>query len=359
MRPCPADARRPVRLIGLSAGHLVATAGVLPLFPEDRKQRTLTEARDRLRDRFGETVLLPAGVLQLFSTMSAPLFPVIPDPPPRPLRSAASPIWIGTSGYSFDDWTGPFYPEGTPKGKRLDYYATQFPCVEINSTYYGIPHPAVMAKLAAKVPDGFEFTAKAFEAMTHRRAQTPELYGQYLEALDPLRAAENSMVSSSSFPAPSGTKGEPRPSRFPAPSPARSRPLGQGYRHDSWDRPEVYRFLRDLRLGFIAVDEPRLPGLFPPVAQVTSDVAYVRFHGRNAVNWYNGTTHGRVDRGSGGGHTNHSDWDYTLAELEEWSGRIREMAARARKAYVFFNNCYMGRAVRSARLMKGLLQPGA
>lgn len=62
----PADARRPVRLIGLSAGHLVATAGVLPLFPEDRKQRTLIEARDRLRDRFGETVLLPAGVLRLF-----------------------------------------------------------------------------------------------------------------------------------------------------------------------------------------------------------------------------------------------------------------------------------------------------
>ena len=94
-------------------------------------------------------------------------------------------------------------------------------------------------------------------------------------------------------------------------------------------------------------------------AQVTSDVAYVRFHGRNAVNWYGGTTHGRVDRGSGGGHTDRYDWDYTLAELEEWSGRIREMAARARKAYVFFNNCYMGRAVRSARLMKGLLQPGA
>lgn len=291
--------------------------------------------------------------------MSAPLFPVIPDPPPGPLRSAASPIWIGTSGYSFDDWTGPFYPEGTPKGKRLDYYATQFPCVEINSTYYGIPHPAVMAKLAAKVPDGFEFTAKAFEAMTHRRAQTPELYGQYLEALDPLRAAGKFNGVILQFP---GAFRNEKENRAHLGFLRRHLPgvdLWAEFRHDSWDRPEVYRFLRDLRLGFIAVDEPRLPGLFPPVAQVTSDVAYVRFHGRNAVNWYNGTTHGRVDRGSGGGHTDRYDWDYTLAELEEWSGCIREMAARARKAYVFFNNCYMGRAVRSARLMKGLLQPGA
>lgn len=62
----PAATRPPVRLIGLSVGHLVGTAGVLPLFPADRKQRNLVTTRDRLRDRFGETVLLPAGVLRLF-----------------------------------------------------------------------------------------------------------------------------------------------------------------------------------------------------------------------------------------------------------------------------------------------------
>ena len=62
----PTGERPPVRLIGLSAGHLVGTAGALPLFPADQKRRTLVEARDRLRDRFGETVLLPAGVFRLF-----------------------------------------------------------------------------------------------------------------------------------------------------------------------------------------------------------------------------------------------------------------------------------------------------
>jgi uncharacterized protein YecE (DUF72 family) len=50
---------------------------------------------------------------------------------------------IGTSGYSYQDWKGPFYPEKLPKGKMLDYYAQYFDTVEINSTYYRIPHPAV------------------------------------------------------------------------------------------------------------------------------------------------------------------------------------------------------------------------
>ena len=60
----------------------------------------------------------------------------------------SGPVRIGTQGWNYDAWVGPFYPEGTPKGKRLDVYVQHFPCVEINSTYYGIPNPAVMARSA-------------------------------------------------------------------------------------------------------------------------------------------------------------------------------------------------------------------
>lgn len=261
------------------------------------------------------------------------------------------PILIGTSGYSFDDWTGPFYPAGTPKGKRLDFYATQFPCVEINSTYYGIPHPAVMQSLAAKVPPGFEFTAKAFEAMTHRRSQDPDLYLRYLDAIAPLRDAGK--FHGVIFQFPWAFRNE-RDNRAHLAFLRRSFPgldTWAEFRHDSWNRPEVFRFLRDLGLGFIAVDEPRLPGLFPPVADVTNNVAYLRFHGRNAATWW------ADQRGTGArsGHTDRYDWDYTTAELSEWVAKVRDLAARARKSYLFFNNCYMGRAVRSARLMSGLL----
>ena len=69
-------------------------------------------------------------------------------------------IVIGTSGYSFDDWQTVFYPPGLPKGKRLDFYKEHFNAVEINSTYYRIPHSAVFYNIAKKVGDEFEFIIK-------------------------------------------------------------------------------------------------------------------------------------------------------------------------------------------------------
>jgi len=77
-------------------------------------------------------------------------------------------------------------------------------------------------------------------------------------------------------------------------------------------------------------------------ACATGDTGYVRFHGRNAATWWNG------------GHRRY-DWEYTESELGEWLDRIRQLAAETDKTYVFFNNCYMGRAVKSARLLRRML----
>jgi len=257
------------------------------------------------------------------------------------------PILIGTSGYSFDDWEGSFYPPGTPKGKRLDHYVQHFPCVELNSTYYRIPHPAVMVRLEEKTPAGFEFTIKANEAMTHRRSRDPEVYRSFLACLEPFQRADKFHGVLLQFPWAYRNDEPGRAHLAWLRQALPSMPLWVEFRHVSWDRPEVYRFLEDLNLGFISVDEPALPGLFPPVSHVTNDVAYVRFHGRNAASWWGRDGHDRYD------------WDYSREELSSWVGRIREMAARARKTYVFFNYCYMGRAVTSARLMKGLLSGNA
>lgn len=268
------------------------------------------------------------------------------DEPAVPMRidTESGPILIGTSGYSFDDWEGPFYPRGTPKGKRLDFYVTHFPCVEINSTYYRIPNPAVMARIEQKTPAGFEFTVKANGAMTHRGSRDPSVYREFLECLEPIRRSDKLRGLVFQFPWAFRNGAEQRRHLSFIRSALPDLPIWIEFRHDSWDRPEVYRFLQDLRVGFIAVDEPALPGLFPPVAEVTSETAYIRFHGRNAASWWGKDGHDRYD------------WDYSRKELGEWVDRIRQMAARARKTYVFFNNCYMGRAVRSARLMSGLLR---
>lgn len=256
------------------------------------------------------------------------------------------PILIGTSGYSFDDWEGPFYPPGTPKGKRLDFYVRHFPGVEINSTYYRIPHPAVMAKLEEKAPPGFEFTLKANEAMTHRRSRDPALYDSFRSCLEPLQRGGKFHGVILQFPGSFRNERENRAHLAFLRQALPGMDLWVEFRQAGWNRPEVFRFLEELNLGFIAVDEPDLPGLFPGTARVTNDLAYVRFHGRNAANWW------------GRGEGDRYDWDYSRSELEGWIGRIRDMAARARKTYVFFNNCYMGRAVRSARMMEGLLRGG-
>jgi uncharacterized protein YecE (DUF72 family) len=80
----------------------------------------------------------------------------------------------------------------------------------------------------------------------------------------------------------------------------------------------------------------------PPVAVATTDTGYVRFHGRNAATWWQG------------GHERY-DWDYSPPELSEWLDRLRQLAAETDRTYVFFNNCYMGRAVKSARILRRLL----
>ena len=100
--------------------------------------------------------------------------------------------------------------------------------------------------------------------------------------------------------------------------------------------------LADLNVGFCAVDEPALPGLFPNRTFLVGDVAYVRFHGRNGGDWWTG------------GPLRY-DYNYIEAELNQWTGLIREMAAKAKQTYIFFNNCHAGHAVLNARMMEELL----
>ncbi len=100
--------------------------------------------------------------------------------------------------------------------------------------------------------------------------------------------------------------------------------------------------LSGLRVGFCSVDEPSLAHLFPRRAVLVGKVAYVRFHGRNAGDWWSGGPR-------------RYDYAYNRGELEPWAAVIQEMAGRAERTYVFFNNCHAGHAVLNARMMEELL----
>ena len=98
-------------------------------------------------------------------------------------------LCIGASGYSYPDWTGAFYPKGLPQRDFLKYYASQFPVVEVNATYYRIPPPRSFEIMAAKTPPGFMFVVKGHQDMTHRYSRDPSVYASFLEAIQPLETA--------------------------------------------------------------------------------------------------------------------------------------------------------------------------
>jgi uncharacterized protein YecE (DUF72 family) len=115
--------------------------------------------------------------------------------------------------------------------------------------------------------------------------------------------------------------------------------------------------LREQRIGYCAVDEPRLAGLIPPLTLLTTEDAYIRFHGRNAANWWKGSHAREAGEPVRSDRTQlRYDYDYRPEELQEWVRKVAELAEQARRTYLFFNNCHAGQAARSAKLMQEMLR---
>ncbi len=251
-------------------------------------------------------------------------------------------IKIGTSGFSYPDWVGPVYPPHLPAREHLAFYAAEFPTVEINMTYYRLPDRRTVEGWIRRTPDDFLFSVKAFQGLTHEREQ-PD-FAAFVAAVHPLVEAQRLACVLAQF-----------PYSF-HPDPANRAYLGRlrdgladlpvvvEFRDAAWVRESTFELLRGLNLGFCSVDEPRLPGLMPPVAVATGPVAYVRFHGRNAARWYD---HQEAWQ--------RYDYAYSLDELREWVPRLRQLDRAAPLTLVYFNNHHNGQAVRSARDLGQLL----
>jgi len=255
---------------------------------------------------------------------------------------------VGTSGYSFPDWVGTVYPRDLPQKSWLSYYARWFNAVEINSTYYRIPSPYMMAALVRKVPKGFLFTVKVPKEMTHERGRFEEAVGPFLSALSPMVEAGCLASLLAQFPY-SLPRGDPLESlahlrRLREAIPA-DLPVHVEFRHAFWYKPAVLDFLADHDLGFVNVDLPRLPGL-PPIhtSYATTPLGYVRFHGRNAAKWWE--------------HEDASeryDYEYSREELAEWVPHLRDLAGRTRLTFIFMNNCHLGKSAKDAIKLMDLL----
>ena len=270
-------------------------------------------------------------------------------------------ILLGTSGYSYPDWYGVFYPPGLERAKQLDYYVRQFNTVEVNSTYYRIPPASTFAAMERKTPAGFEFVVKAHGDMTHRLSRDGAVYEAFQTALAPLRAARKLSGVLAQFPQSFHRSDDHEQFLVEMQERLEGAPLFVEFRHRSWMHEDVFEFLERAGMGYVSVDEPDLPGLLPRVARATGPMAYVRFHGRNAKSWYAGDepAPARSAREPAPRQRDRQllryDYLYSEVELKEWADKIRELNQKTQKTFVFFNNCHAGQAATGAKLMRTLL----
>jgi uncharacterized protein YecE (DUF72 family) len=253
-------------------------------------------------------------------------------------------IYLGTSGFSYKDWVGPFYPAGLPSREWLSYYAREFKTCEVNSTYYAVPTPAVMKALADKTGEGFQFAVKANQDMTHKCDDSGVVCSAFKLSLEPLQNAGKLGCVLAQFP--NSFDYNKNNWQYLARLRAflKDVPLVVEFRSARWLKVEVFQWLRGQDIGFCCVDEPQLPNLLPPVAEVTSKIAYVRFHGRNKEKWW---VHEQAYQ--------RYDYTYKPEELKEWLPRIKKLAGSAEKTFIFANNHWKGQSITTIRQLQSML----
>lgn len=226
----------------------------------------------------------------------------------------------------------------------LDYYVQQYPTVEINSTYYRIPHPAVMVNLVKKVPEGFDFMVKVPQSFTHRRQELESDLQKFLAALEPMDESGKLSGLLAQFPYSFKFSRDSLDYISMIRAAVAPRPLFTEFRHRSWVNRTTYNRLREEGIGYVCVDEPPLPNLIDPDLFATTAAAYVRLHGRNSEKWWDGGP---------------LRYDYTYAddELEAWKQKIEKLKDKGnvKKVFLYFNNCHLGQAAADASRMKELL----
>lgn len=250
-------------------------------------------------------------------------------------------IYVGTSGYSYADWKGVFYPPDLPQNQWLAFYAREFTAVELDFTYYRMPTADQLVKIAAQTPDHFRFAVKAHQDITHHRQAETTALTQFRAALTPLRQQGQLSAVLLQFPGSFRCTDTNLDYLRRCAEHLPDLPLVIEFRHREWISQRVLTLLRELQVGFCNVDMPALPGLLPRTALVTAPTAYLRLHGRNAKTWWQ---HDQA--------WERYNYHYSKPELREWIPHIRQMDAQAEQVLVFANNHWQGQAVETARQIK-------
>ena len=254
-------------------------------------------------------------------------------------------ILIGTSGYSYNEWVGPVYPEATKQKDFLACYSALFPTVELNFSYYKMPDAKNMAKMLVDGGPCLSFAIKAHRTLTHEI--NPSLWkGEaktYLSAIEPMLEAGRLEAVLFQFPYSFHYTPENRRYLGDLLNYFKGVPVAVEFRGADWCIGKVIEGMKNREVPLVSLDMPELKGLPPNMDVVTAPLVYIRLHGRNKEAWWGKDDHARYD------------YLYSDSEIEAWAGRIKSISEQAQRILVFFNNHPFGKAVRNAQTLEKLL----
>jgi len=235
-------------------------------------------------------------------------------------------VHIGTSGWHYKHWRGPFYPEKLASSKMLEFYAQHFDTVELNNTFYRLPSERGVEQWREGSPKGFCFAAKGSRYLTHmKKFKDPEQgIARFFERIEPLGRKLGPLVFQTP---PWWEANAERLDGFLAALPPRRRYAFE-LRNPTWHTPEIYRILRRHNAAFCIFE---IAGFRSPL-EITANFTYVRLHGPGGA--YQGS--------------------YPPSTLEQWAGRIRDWRD-LRAVYLYFDNDQAAYAVENALALKRLV----
>ena len=230
-------------------------------------------------------------------------------------------ILLGTSGWSYTEWEGNFYPKG--EKRKLRAYANVFKTAEIDSTFYRTPSKGTVMGWLRYSPSGFVFTAKLPKSITHEKklglkGNFREDLEAFLESMRPLQLGGKLVCLLIQLPPKYDFNPENLESFLKQLDPVFK--YAVEFRNLSWMREETWKVLREYDTAYVNVDEP----LLPPEVQLTADLAYFRWHGRGNKPWF--------------------DYRYSSEEMDVWVPKIQAAESKVKKVVGYFNNHFHGYA---------------
>jgi len=246
-------------------------------------------------------------------------------------------ILIGTSGWSYDEWIGPFYPSKLKKKDYLQFYSKVFYTNEINSTFYRIPSRWIVKNWVIKTPNNFTFTAKIPKSITHdSKLDLNKCYDEldlFLNVMEPLITSNKLTAFLIQLP-PSFNKTDHFKvlkefiTNWPTNYKNENYHLVIEFRNKSWMEDSVFNFLKEYSLTYCAVIEP----LLPPRMDVTNrEFLYIRFHGFGEKIWF--------------------DYLFSEAQIDNYGELIKESINKSKLINIYFNNHFSGYAVKNSLMM--------